>query len=33
MYNQKLIKATKGLLIGAGAIFCILLGHSVAQVQ
>ena len=33
MYNQKLIKATKGLLIGAGAVFCILLGHSVAQVQ
>ena len=33
MYNQKLIKATKGLLIGAGAIFCMLLGHSVAQVQ
>ena len=33
MYNQKLIKATKCLLIGAGAIFCILLGHSVAQVQ
>ena len=33
MYNQKLIKATKGLLMGAGAIFCILLGHSVAQVQ
>lgn len=33
MYNQKLIKLVKGLLFGAGAIFCILLGYSVAQVQ
>ena len=33
MYNQKLIKVVKGFLIGAGAVFCILLGHSVAQVQ
>ena len=33
MYNQKLIKVVKGILIGAGAVFCILLGYSVAQVQ
>lgn len=33
MYNQKLIKLAKGILIGAGAVFCILLGYSVAQVQ
>ena len=33
MYNQKLIKLAKGILIGACAVFCILVGYSVAQVQ
>lgn len=33
MYNQKLIKVTKVILIGACAVLCILLGYSVAQVQ
>ena len=33
MYNQKLIKIVKGLLIGAAAVLCIVLGYSIAQVQ
>ena len=33
MYNQKLIKMVKGLLIGVAAVLCIILGYSIAQVQ
>lgn len=33
MYNQKLIKMVKRLLIGVAAILCIVLGYSIAQVQ
>ena len=33
MYNQKLIKMVKGLLIGVAAVLCFILGYSIAQVQ
>ena len=33
MYNQKLIKMVKRLLIGVVAVLCIVLGYSIAQVQ